>query len=313
MGGEGGEGGADPCPDGDCCPDDDAKTDPGVCGCGVVDEDTDLDLTADCLDGCPMDENKTAPGGCGCGVEGVDADCLELSGALVHRYSFSDDDDNVTDSKGTLDGTLLGTGTTQSGGVLTLEGGVAPANDANKQYAELPSGCLDGLVDATLEAWVTWSTTCAPTPCTNVTTWQRVFDFGENSTGTSGSYLFLTTRSNDDPVRAAATTMGGNNELATGFSIDGLMIQAGSYHFALVVDDTENEVRLHVNGALLDSTAYDAALSSIVTTNCWLGRSHYTADPYFNGAFDEFRIYDAALSPSAVEQSYASGPDAPYL
>jgi hypothetical protein len=314
MVGEGGEGGAEPCPDGDCCPDDDAKTDPGVCGCGVADTDDDMDLTADCIDGCPMDPDKTEPGGCGCGVTGVDADCLALSSALVHRYSFSDTNTTVTDSVGTLDGTLMGTGTTQSGGELTLAGGVAPANDANKQYAQLPPGCLDGLVDATLEAWVTWSTTCAPTPCTNSTIWQRVLDFGETSTGTTGSNLFLTTRANTDgPVRSAATTMGGANEVQTGFQLDGALIQAGSYHFAIVIDDTGDEARLYVNGAQVDSVAYTAELASIVTTNCWLGRSHYSGDAYFNGAIDEFRIYDAALSTSAIEQSYASGPNAPYL
>jgi hypothetical protein len=37
-----------------------------------------------------------------------------------------------------------------------------------------------------------------------------------------------------------------------------------------------------------------------VTTNNWLGRSIYTADPYFNGAIDDFRIYDRALSEAEV-------------
>lgn len=53
-------------PDG--CPDDGGKTDPGVCGCGVPDVDSDRDGTADCMDGCPSDADKLAPGQCGCGV-----------------------------------------------------------------------------------------------------------------------------------------------------------------------------------------------------------------------------------------------------
>ena len=73
----------------DGCPDDPLKTDPGICGCDVADDDTDLDgvadcvdqcpgqddnldtdgdLTPDCLDGCPDDPLKTTPGVCGCGV-----------------------------------------------------------------------------------------------------------------------------------------------------------------------------------------------------------------------------------------------------
>jgi len=53
----------------DLCPDDPDKTEPGLCGCGVADIDTDLDDTPDCDDGCPLDPDKTAAGLCGCGVE----------------------------------------------------------------------------------------------------------------------------------------------------------------------------------------------------------------------------------------------------
>lgn len=59
---------------GDACPDDPNKTDPGVCGCGVPDTDTDGDGTADCHDQCPNDPNKIAPGACGCGVADTDSD-----------------------------------------------------------------------------------------------------------------------------------------------------------------------------------------------------------------------------------------------
>jgi len=64
--------GASDCIDG--CPNDPAKTAPGICGCGVADTDTDGDGTADCNDGCPADANKTAPGICGCGVADTDTD-----------------------------------------------------------------------------------------------------------------------------------------------------------------------------------------------------------------------------------------------
>lgn len=57
----------------DNCPNDPAKTELGVCGCGVADTDTDSDGTLDCNDGCPDDPNKTEPGVCGCGV--AEEDC----------------------------------------------------------------------------------------------------------------------------------------------------------------------------------------------------------------------------------------------
>lgn len=59
---------------GDLCPDDPAKTEPGACGCGVPDTDSDGDGTADCIDGCPNDPAKVDPGVCGCGVSDTDGD-----------------------------------------------------------------------------------------------------------------------------------------------------------------------------------------------------------------------------------------------
>lgn len=58
----------------DACPDDPNKLEPGACGCGVADVDTDGDTVLDCFDGCPLDPLKIAPGVCGCGVADTDSD-----------------------------------------------------------------------------------------------------------------------------------------------------------------------------------------------------------------------------------------------
>lgn len=58
----------------DLCPDDDSKTEPGICGCGVSDADSDGDGTVDCQDSCPADSAKTEPGICGCGATDEDSD-----------------------------------------------------------------------------------------------------------------------------------------------------------------------------------------------------------------------------------------------
>jgi hypothetical protein len=70
----------------DNCPDDPNKTEPGICGCGVADTDSDGDGTPDCNDPCPNDTNKTEPGRCGCGIADTDTDgdgildCFENAG-----------------------------------------------------------------------------------------------------------------------------------------------------------------------------------------------------------------------------------------
>jgi hypothetical protein len=58
----------------DRCPTDPAKVEPGQCGCGLPDADTDRDTVLDCRDGCPQDALKTQPGRCGCGVSDADGD-----------------------------------------------------------------------------------------------------------------------------------------------------------------------------------------------------------------------------------------------
>ena len=60
------------------CLDDPAKQDPGACGCGVVDTDKDGDGTADCIDECPDDPEATSGecglnGGCDCTNEYADS------------------------------------------------------------------------------------------------------------------------------------------------------------------------------------------------------------------------------------------------
>ncbi|WP_267900722.1 LamG domain-containing protein [Rhizobium rhizogenes] len=36
------------------------------------------------------------------------------------------------------------------------------------------------------------------------------------------------------------------------------------------------------------------------TKQNWIGRSQYSADPYFNGLIDDFRIYNGALDSSGI-------------
>jgi hypothetical protein len=68
------------CVDGQCvatvdqCPNDPQKDEPGDCGCGIADRDSDGDGAADCVDGCPEDADKRLPGACGCGTPETDGD-----------------------------------------------------------------------------------------------------------------------------------------------------------------------------------------------------------------------------------------------
>eukprot|EP00188_Purpureofilum_apyrenoidigerum_P000657 Plantae.Rhodophyta-Purpureofilum_apyrenoidigerum.ctg1300.p1 GENE.Plantae.Rhodophyta-Purpureofilum_apyrenoidigerum.ctg1300~~Plantae.Rhodophyta-Purpureofilum_apyrenoidigerum.ctg1300.p1 ORF type:complete len:774 (-),score=115.49 Plantae.Rhodophyta-Purpureofilum_apyrenoidigerum.ctg1300:108-2429(-) len=74
----------DQCDDKDLCPRDGMKTEPGVCGCGHPDIDSDEDGVLDCLDECPVHASKQKRGFCGCGQAETDSDgdgvpdCIDL-------------------------------------------------------------------------------------------------------------------------------------------------------------------------------------------------------------------------------------------
>ena len=69
-------------------------------------------------------------------------------------------------------------------------------------------------------------------------------------------------------------------------------------------------MRFYINGQSVSSGAATIPLSGIIDTNNWLGRSQYSADPYFGGRYNEFRIYSGLLSDADVAADYAAGPDA---
>jgi hypothetical protein len=64
-----------------------------------------------------------------------------------------------------------------------------------------------------------------------------------------------------------------------------------------------------LDGELAGSTPWDTALSELRDTTAWLGRSLYPDTPGLYGTFDEFRIYNLALSAEAVARSHERGPD----
>lgn len=304
--GEMGSGGEAPdctAPD-DCCPSDPNKTEPGVCGCGVAETDTDSDSTPNCLDGCPSDPDKVGSGECGCGFPDVVDGCLGLRSALLHRYSFDGSGTEARDTKGTDHGTIVNTTITGTGSLLL-------SGTTSDQYVDLGAGLVSGLTDATFEVWTTWNGGNA---------WQRIFDFG-NSTNGAGmqgngeTYLFLTPNgapSGTRTLRAIFTTDGtGGETVAAG---PAALPTGAISHIAVVFDDTNDTLTLYLNGvSTASATSFTGQLSTLIDENVWLGRSNYSADPEYGGTLHEFRIYDAALNAAQVQTSFASGPDATFF
>jgi hypothetical protein len=90
---------------------------------------------------------------------------------------------------------------------------------------------------------------------------------------------------------SAVRTIEGTSALATG----------GWHHVAVTLDGTTG--MLYVDGQLAGSSAVNIRPSQLgATTQNWIGRSQFSADPYLDGRVDEFRIYNRALSAAEVSE-----------
>jgi hypothetical protein len=65
--------------------------------------------------------------------------------------------------------------------------------------------------------------------------------------------------------------------------------------------------KLYVNGAQVNAnTSLSLRASDLGTIDyAFIGKSQFTADPFFDGSVDEFRVYNRALSATEIQQLYA--------
>ncbi|MEM7262784.1 MAG: LamG-like jellyroll fold domain-containing protein [Planctomycetota bacterium] len=239
----------------------------------------------------------------------------EIPSGPVHRYSFTED---ASDSVGNANGLAIGPVDFIDGqAVLNNDGnpnsnanGVSPPADPPGAYIDLPNGIISSLgTNATFEAWITWDGDA------NIS-WQRIFDFGTSDSGEDSSggaassyYVFMTPRSGGNTYRAgyrAQGLLGGGVERF----IDGPRLETGTpQHVAMTWNGDTLRTEIYLNGRFIAADdALHFGLTDIVDDNNWLGRSNW-ADALFDGSFDEFRIYDYALTPNQVLGNFTTGPD----
>ena len=216
--------------------------------------------------------------------------------ALTHWYTFNTG--TGEDLAGDADINLVNGATIQADQVVLANSGVTSGQSATVQYLSLPTTALPTSGPLTI---VTWFTT------TNSADWTRVFDIG-NQTGSNGdSYLFFSPQSGFNDSRLVLSPGGGagNERIAsTSASDNGLERMV-----AAVVDSATDTLRLYLDGAEVATAPLNGAdIGSITKSVAYFGRSLYNADPGFTGSINEIRIYDEALSASAIAAQATAGP-----
>jgi hypothetical protein len=210
----------------------------------------------------------------------VPADPGTSSLVLLYAMEGNVQDTSGKGNHGTASGApLYGSGPKGYGQALTFDG----LND----YVNVPIGTLlSTLTNTTVASWINWSGTGGG--------WQRVWDFG---TGTT-NYMFLTpAQATTGPMTfAIRTTAVAEKRFAAASSLP-----TGWHHVAVVIDAAAMTATVYLDGAVVSTSSVAVLPKDLgVTNQNWIGRSQFTADAFFTGAVDDFRIFNRALSASEI-------------
>jgi glucose/arabinose dehydrogenase len=218
---------------------------------------------------------------------------------LVHRWSFSETSGTtLADTVGTAHGQIVTPG--GGGGASALEGGqlrLFGGAKATSDYAEFPSGLLDGLDTVSIEVWATPVSAMA---------WSRIWDFGSGVDNVATWFLSFSqgTALNQQRMEFVPYTI--NTALVTSSN--------QQYHYVGIWSPTGGpggggRMAWYRDGVLAGEV--DTGTTTVAAVNdaaFWLGRSSWpdaTADAFFN----ELRIYNRALTPTEINFNRLNGPD----
>jgi hypothetical protein len=252
-------------------------------------------------------------GGAG-GTGGADLD-------LVLWYKFDESSgttaaDSSTSASGTHDGKLATYGTDGSAAfstdhqVGTHALNLMPATSdpsSGGGYVTVPA--LQTLAPNALTIAV-WVNLADATPTQN---WERIFDFGADTSSTTGPYCYMTARSTstNTPVRFGISPSGRTTNMQRLEGTSALTANVW-HHIAIVLPAGSTYTgTMYIDGVVVATNdAMTLHMSDLATTtNNWIGRSTFGGsaggDPFFYGSLDDFRVYKRALSQQEISALFA--------
>lgn len=232
-----------------------------------------------------------------------------VQAVLAHRYSFSPalvgEIPVAWDSVQGAHGTLYGSAAIVEGR-LTLDGQGDTRSFTDGSFVALPPDLISTFPSFTVEMWARATD--------DKGAWMRLFDFGNCTTngdgtiGTGNNYTMMTWRSSLNDMRDGVRMNPTEHVVAA----PTLPIGDGVFHHIVYTYDAETLVGcIYTDGLRSGSGIQEFNPTQFGgCPNMWLGKSQWSADPYFAGDFDEFRIYEGVLSDGEVAMNYELGPEA---
>jgi hypothetical protein len=264
------------------------------------------------------------------GAVSNDAKLIVQSG-LAHRYTFNKDDvDSVVifdvmnqtgDNAGLYDGLLydLSGKDKFSDTGLTLGNTTQGSGAANASYVDMPNGMFSSLgPQFTIEVWYTQITGGI---------WQRVFDIGtanggedKSDGGGNTAYFYLCPAKGGDGDETlwygykTNNSAGMNNTEGNigGQNNGGWRVPKNvEIMYAVTWDQLAGVTKLYYQGIPMGhlKTRSDVMNpAQFIDNNNWLGRSQW-GDTAAGGTYNEFRVWDVALSAAEIARHCQVGPE----
>jgi hypothetical protein len=222
---------------------------------------------------------------------GGDGEASGSRAILQIYYAFDDGAGSsvAVDSSGHhRDGTLFGTSLPAFGTPGHRSGGLR-FDGTQQQYVQLPPDLFSTFDSISVACWINLA---------QAQIWDRLFDFN------AGNMVWMYF----SPTGWNANTMmaGTHFAISSGALLDPEMMLTETvslrtwHHVAIVLDPPEFIYYLDGVEKSRMSNMTLAPRDLGVTTQNWLGRSSFAADPYLSATLDEFRVYSGPLSPSEV-------------
>ncbi|MFC4501659.1 MULTISPECIES: family 43 glycosylhydrolase [Streptomyces] len=219
----------------------------------------------------------------------VSAEGPDVPADLLLHYGFDETSGSIArDSSGHgYHGTYVRTpafGTGVHGGSFSMSG----ASDS--PYVKIPNGVLKNAGSVTVSTYAKWK---------GGANWQWLFGLGPDS----DKYLFASPSNGSSKLYSAITKASWSAESKL---TAGSQLTPGEWrNVTVTLDGSTGTMVLYVDGVeaaratgvtIKPSELYDAGKDY----SGYIGRSLYSADPYFAGEVDDFRVYGQALSAAEV-------------